>query len=71
MTNTTYYWRVRAIYGSSPEWSDWSETWSFTTEKNPNPPAPGGGGSGCQATSAAGALGLLLPLALVLLRRGN
>ena len=62
--NTTYYWRVGARYSNSPEWSDWSETWSFTTGNT-------SGGSGCQSTSAAGALWLLLPLGIVLLRRRN
>ena len=64
---TTYYWRVKVQYSSGPgssEWSEWSETWSFTTGNT-------SGGGGCQATSAAGALGLLLPLGFVLLRRRN
>ena len=67
--DTTYYWKVRALYGNSPEWSDWSETWSFTTGKDPTPPVSGGGG--CQSTSVVGTLWLLLPLGLVLLRRRN
>ena len=67
--DTTYYWKVRALYGNSPEWSDWSETWSFTTGKDPTPPVSGGGG--CHATSVAGTMWLLLPLGLLLLRRRN
>lgn len=64
---TTYYWRVQSLItgGATPKWSDWSDTWSFTTEQ-----APGGGGSGggCN-TGAAGSVLLLLPLALIVLNK--
>ncbi len=64
---STYYWRVQTLIsgGSAPEWSDWSDTWSFTTEQ-----VPGGGGSGvgCNAGAAASIL-LLLPLALLALKK--
>jgi hypothetical protein len=36
-TNTTYFWRVRAI---EPTTTDWSPVCSFTTEKEPPPPPP-------------------------------
>jgi hypothetical protein len=53
---TTYYWRVR-FQDSEGNWSDWSDTWSFTTSS-----AGGGGGGGCQAGALPGLFALLLPL---------
>ena len=38
--NTLYYWRVRAVAGSSILMSDWSTVWSFTTAKETPPPPP-------------------------------
>jgi len=38
--DSTYYWRVRAIKGTSTAYSDWSAVVGFTTESKPVAPAP-------------------------------
>jgi len=38
--DSTYYWRVRAIKGTSTAYSDWSAVVGFTTESEPVAPTP-------------------------------
>ena len=65
---TTYYWRAR-FRDSDDTLTDWSDTWSFTTETEPAP-TPSGGGGGCSAAGLAPSLLLLaLPLALLLRKK--
>ena len=63
---TTYYWRAR-FRDSDDTLTEWSATWSFTTEAEPGPTPSGGGGGGCSALGFAPSMLLLaLPLTLLL-----
>lgn len=48
-SGTTYYWRVR-YQDAENEWSEWSDSASFTTESSSS---GGGGGGGCFIATAA------------------
>ena len=63
---TTYYWRAR-FRDSDDNLTEWSDTWSFTTETEPAP--SGGGGGGCSALGFSPSLLLLAIPALLLKRR--
>ena len=68
---TTYYWRAR-FRDSDDTLTEWSATWSFTTEAEPGPgpePTPSGGGSsGCSGLGFS-PFALLLALPVMFLRR--
>ena len=64
---TTYYWRAR-FRDSDDTLTEWSATWSFTTEAEPGPTPSGGGGGGC-STPGFIPSALLLALPVLLLKR--